>query len=253
MSLKDEILKQSQKHSEVSTSSNIQNVIIEQTLNKLFDFGDKDEVERSGLHASSIIAAETKFCFREQVLSLLFKQTQGHQLPSKQKRVFEEGKAIHRKWQGLFERSGIADEIELRHYEEKYDLYFTPDAVVKINSKKYVVEIKSMNSFQYQKATSHPSGQKQLELYMHLLGIRDGFVLAEDKNTQDFKVFILTYDYERLMPIISRLETVVSMRNAFLSDKEIPARTCKNSDCSRANECNMKDACFNIGIGRVRL
>ena len=50
MSLKDEILKQSQKHSEVSTSSNIQKVIIEQTLNKLFDFGDKDEVERSGLH-----------------------------------------------------------------------------------------------------------------------------------------------------------------------------------------------------------
>ena len=62
--------------------------------------------ERKGLHASAIIVSEDKFCIRQQLLSLFYKQKQGEQVPIGLKRIFSEGDAIHEKWQRLFIRGG---------------------------------------------------------------------------------------------------------------------------------------------------
>ena len=60
--------------------------------------------ERVGLHASAMLVSENNFCMRSQVLSLLYKQLQGKQIQVGLMRIFEEGNAIHEKWQRLFIR-----------------------------------------------------------------------------------------------------------------------------------------------------
>ena len=249
----------------------IEKLIIEKTLNSLFYAPKKMEEEldfvkqmftrgagsdeRVGLHASAIIVGENDFCYRQQVLSLLYKQTQGSEVPQQLKRIFEEGNAIHEKWQRLFIRGGLGkpEDMDRTRRIKKYELSFTPDAIITIAGKKYVVEIKSMNPIAFKHATSHPSGEKQCQLYMHFTGIPRGFVLAECKGTQQFKVFLLEYDHKVVRPFLSRLQEVKAMKNNMLKRKEIPVRKCKNCDTKRAQSCSMKDACFNVGIGRIRL
>lgn len=231
-------------------------LIIKQRLNKLFvdmrDVRHLDE-ERVGLHASAIIDSDANFCYRCQLLSLFYKQGQGRDLPIGLLRIFAEGNAIHEKWQNMFEKTGIAIKNEARSYSEKYDLYFTPDSLVKINGKIYVVEIKSMNTFAFKHAKSHPSGQKQCMLYMHLLGISNGFVLADDKNSQEFEIFPVVYDHEKVLPYIERLNEIQNMKRDFVENKVAPPRKCKDANVKRALECSMRDCCFNIGDGRKKL
>lgn len=253
-----------------STSS----MIIEQKLNKLmYEPPNPDEEsefirlvlnkngynkERAGLHASAIISSEKEFCYREQVLSLFFKQAQGHNIPIGLKRIFEEGNAIHEKWQRLFIRGGIAtkEDLDRSRFMKKYDLSFTPDGCpVKIANHDYVAEIKSVNTFQFKSMKSHPSGKKQLMLYMHLTGIHKGFVLCEDKNTQDIKVFAYGYNHEEVLPYVERLEGIQEFKRQFIEERKPPSRhpECKLCTSKRAEKCNMKDACFNVGMGRVKL
>lgn len=236
-----------------SQSDSVEALLIMSKLDKLFYNRDELDEERAGLHASSVIAGEADFCFREQVLSLLFKRNQGEQIPVGLKRVFAAGESIHAKWQNMFVKAGIAYVIEGRSFNEQYELYFTPDAIITLDGKRYVVEIKSMNTYSYQKAHSHPSGEKQMQLYMHLYGIPQGFVLAEDKNSQDWKPFIREYDPEIVKPFLYRLQEIQEMKRNYIKYKELPPCQCKNANTKKALQCGMRDACFKIGIGRVRL
>lgn len=233
--------------------SGLQELLLINRLDKLFYLRDHLDKDRAGLHASSIIVSDADLCYRQQVLSLLYKQNQSPELPVRLMRIFKQGDAIHRKWQDLFVKAGIAEEIEGRSYSEQYELYFTPDAIINLDGKKYVVEIKSMNTLSYQRATSHPSGRKQMQLYMHLKCIPQGFVLAEDKNTQEWKPFIEEYDPETVKPILARLNDIQEMKQAFLKYNEMPPRKCKKIDSKKSVECNMHDACWNVGMGRIRL
>ncbi len=253
----------------VKRAGSTDSLIIEQKLNSLFYLPPKPEEEleflehilnkhdneRVGLHASAIIASDNEFCYREQVLSLFYKQSQGQHLKVELKRVFEEGNAIHEKWQRLFIRGGLGKpkNMDRSTFIDEYDLSYTPDARIKLAKKKRIVEIKSMNTFAFKHATSHPSGKKQLMFYMYLDGVKDGFVLAEDKNTQEFKIFPYIFNEKEVEPYIIRLENIQKYKKRLLKNKKMVDGICKNSSCKRALKCNMRDACFNIGEGRKRL
>jgi hypothetical protein len=227
---------------------------IEQSLNSLFFTKAHDEEERKGLHASAIIESESKFCIREQVLSLIFKRNKNESktISPGLMRIFEEGNYIHLKWQNLFERNKIAIGIEDRGYSAMYDLYMTPDAIVKIKGKTYVVEIKSCNTFSFKHITNtHPKGTKQLQLYMHFTCIPRGFVLCEDKNTQEIKILIEEYNPEKVRPYIERLNKIMQYKRMFDETGKMAKRKCSTISCKRALECPMANACF--GLEREKL
>lgn len=246
---------------------------IKEQLNKLFyekpdydaelemmDFQySQEEEERVGLHASSIISAGKGFCFREQVLSLFFRQAQGENIDIRLKRIFEEGKSIGTKWQRLFIRGGIADkeDLDVSRMAEEYDLSYTPDAIIRLNNKRYVVEIKSMNTFQFKKTERPTVGIKQLKLYMYFEGIEQGFTLIEDKNDQDFKVILVT-DVNESDPDIADaleiLEKIQVYKKKFIKTKKPPKRIpeCDSSTCKRAMRCNMREACWGIRRERIK-
>lgn len=216
-----------------------------------------DSTERYGLHTSAIIVGEDKFCYREQVLSLLYKQAQGENVPQNLIRIFEEGNAIHEKWQRLFIRGGLckAEDCDFSKFYDEYEVGYTPDAIITIKGKKYVVEIKSVNTYQFMKMTSHPTASKQVQMYMHFSGIHDGIILCEDKNTQQFKVFVVKYNPDIVSPYIERLEAVKYYKNRVFEEGKMVKRCkqCTSKVCKRAITCAMRDACWNCGKGRVRL
>lgn len=220
---------------------------------------DQEEEERVGLHASAITSAGNDFCYREQVLSLFFKRSEQGNHPINLMRIFEEGKSIGTKWQRLFIRGDIGEkeDMDVSRMQKDYDLSYTPDGIVVIDNKKYVVEIKSQNTFGFQKQKSHPSGVKQLKLYMFFEGISRGFVLVEDKDMQDFKVLLVTdvdETDEDIANVLFILKRIQKLKKRFVNDKKPPKRLddCTSSTCKRALKCPLREACWNIGKGRVR-
>lgn len=251
---------------------NEESLRIEQELNKLFylpPLPNREakfvnmvlkkngyDAERVGLHGSAIIKGEKDFCYREQVLSLFYKQAQGENVPVNLKRIFEEGNAIHEKWQRLFIRGGLCDpdNLDRSRFNKKYSLSYTPDgAPVTLFGDEYVVEIKSVNTYQFKHLKSHPSGKKQLFLYMWLTGIHKGFVLCDDKNTQEFKVFAYDFDKDLILPFKQRLEAINQYKQEFVEERKMVKGICSKSTCKKAMDCNMRDACFNVGMGRIKL
>lgn len=258
----DKIKEDIVKNKEENETQKLQpSLIIKQKFNNMFvamrDGRGLDET-RAGLHASAIVASDSNFCYRQQVLSLLYEMSQGSDLPVSVLKIFSAGSYIHAKWQDMFKACDKAIEgfeyvrNEARSYSEKWNLYFTPDAIIKIDGVTYIVEIKSMNTFSYKHAAvstnPHPHARHQIQLYMHLTGIHHGLILIEDKNTQEFEVFKVDYNYKEVLPYLDRLLEIKSMLKDLIEDDIEPQRICNKETCKRASECNMRDACFGRGI-----
>lgn len=214
--------------------------------------------ERIGLHASALITGDKDFCVRQQVLSLIYRQLQGEQLPVGLVRIFEQGNAIHEKWQRMFIRAGYskAEDLDVTQFNKKFKISFTPDIICQIPEfydGKMVGEIKSVNTYQFQKMVRHPSAWKQLQWYMYLTGIHKGFVLSEDKNNQDFKIEVYDFDQSIVDPFIDRAEQVKYYYKRVMSEKKMVKRPkdANSPECKRCTNCAMKNACWNINGGGV--
>lgn len=219
-----------------------------------------DSQERIGLHASALISGEKDFCLRQQVLSLIYKQLQGEQHSVGLMRIFEEGNAIHEKWQRMFIRGGYSkyDELDKTQFNKKYKISFTPDIICCIPEfyeGKMIGEIKSVNTYQFQNMSRHPSAWKQCQWYMYLTGIKKGFVLSEDKNTQDFKIEIYDFDHSVVDEFIDRAEQIKYYYNRVFKEGKMVKRPkdAKNPECKRCQTCAMRNACWNINGGGVRI
>lgn len=211
----------------------------------------QETAERKGLHASAIIVSDNKFCLRQQVLSLIYHQLQGEQINIGLKRIFEEGNAVHEKWQRLFVRAKFSapTELDKTMYSDRYQLSYTPDIMCEIKDfydGPMIGEIKSVNTFQFKKMNRHPSAYKQLQLYMYLSGIDKGFVLCEDKNTQEFKIEVYDFDEHIVKPFIDRLEQIKKgYDNVFQKHKMIKRPLdATSANCKRCASCPMRVACW---------
>lgn len=220
--------------------------------------------ERVGLHASAMLTGDKQFCLRQQVLSLMYKQLQGEQNSADLKRIFEEGNAVHEKWQRLFLRAGWSgiNDLDVTRFWSKYKISYTPDIVCTIPEffeGRMVGEIKSVNTYQFQKMGRHPSAWKQCYWYSYMcimaekkagtwngIDYTKGFVLCEDKNTQMFKIEVYDFDIEQVKPFVQRCKDI---KQAYQSVKETnkmisrPADA-KSAECQRCHQCSMRDACW---------
>lgn len=274
MGIVNDIKKQAQKNGTVIQSSEAQELwsIINNAFLLQHDIDNEvkflkmvmtrgsDTQERVGLHASSMLVSDSAFCCRQQVLSLIYKQVQKDKVSIPLLRIFEEGNAIHEKWQRLFIRAGWSrwDKLDFTQYCDEYKMSFTPDIICKIPEfydGEMVGEIKSVNTFQYKRMTRHPSAWKQCQWYMHMTGLKKGFVLCEDKNNQEFKLEVYDYDPSSIEQFIDRADEVIERYNRLVNDHKMVGRPkdASSPDCKRCKECAMRDACWNIGMGRVKI
>lgn len=232
-----------------------------QFINQMFTRGGENE-ERVGLHASSII--QPGLCMRKLVLSLNYEPTHATTKPDPRLiRIFENGNYVHEKWQRLLIRAEYSepDHMDYTCFDETYQLQYTPDILCYIpefyKDDLLLGEIKSMCDNAYNKGTGNPEftkAVKQISLYLHFKKMKRGFILCENKDTQDYRVHIVEYDYKRVEPYIEILESVNEADRRFKRGGGLPQISPKyNKTCGKCQRCEMKDACYGIGKGRIRL
>jgi hypothetical protein len=227
-------------------------LLIETKLNNLFYTDDENREDRVMLHGSGLVASDSEWCYRQAILSFYYKGSEP-KIPIGLKRIFLNGWYVHEKWQKMFMQAGIAVGVEQRGESEEWGLLYTPDAIIKLGTKLYVVEIKSVNTMQFNNMISHPHGEKQLQLYMHMSGIPHGFVLCEDKNNQNIKIFPYEYDSEKARPYVERMVKVKALRKKFEEEGTLPMRCCDKESCKRSLGCAYHDACWNIKREKIKV
>lgn len=80
------------------------------------------------------------------------------------------------------------------------------DGVLEWKVDRILIEIKSMNPFQYMKLTSPPGYYlPQAMIYLKGTGLKNMLWLFEDKATQDLKEYITQYDEKIIVPIFDKL------------------------------------------------
>jgi len=270
MGIIDEIKKDAKGNRTIIQSS--ESLKLEKILNRMF-YLKKDPVnepkfvkqvmtrgletqERSGLHASALIVDDASFCLREQVLALTYKQKQGEQLSVGLMRIFEEGNAVHEKWQRLFIRAGYSgvNDLDVTQFNKKYRVSFTPDIICEIPEfydGKMIGELKSVNMYTYDKTVlpkRHPSAWKQLQWYMYLTGIHKGFVLSDNKNNQEFKIEVYDFNQDIVNPFIDRCEEIKSAYIKLHKYHKLISRpdgkAYKDANSKRCKSCAMRDICW---------
>lgn len=238
----------------ITQSRTVEELLVSRALDRLFYCANDEREERTGLHASAILSSDGEFCLREQVLSTIFRRDEEEGHSSNLRSIFTTGELIHQKWQSLFVIGGLSkdEDIERRVLSKEFNLLLTPDARAVINNRKYVVEIKSARDEAYRSyKTKHPTGTPQLQLYMHFLSIPNGFVLVENKNTQEHKEFIVKYDSNAVVRPLERLYRVKDAIGTYNCTNDLPQPICATTACKRAQRCPYTGACF--GTRRIKL
>lgn len=228
----------------LKSNNDLQSLLVNSAFDKLMFQKREEDETRIGMHGSGVISKD--FCYRQQVLSFYYKGAEPN-YPVELRRIFLNGWYVHIKWQKLFEQAKIAYGIEQRGKSDFWKLLFTPDAIIKLKNKLYIVEIKSVNTIQFQKMNEHESARHQIQLYMHMTGIPNGIVLCEDKNTQRIKTYIYQYNFEEVLPYLERMEKVKKYLGAYEKDKMLPKRICQSENNKCAENCAYKNACFGKG------
>jgi|ERR1041385_354380 hypothetical protein len=227
-------------------NSDMRELLVAKKLEGLFNKWYDDRPERSGIHASSVVQTDTQFCLRQLVLEAFFPHTP-LRLFDKTKRIFLHGEVIHRKWQALFQAAGIAEVIEKTFYDKATGLLFTPDVIARMLGTRVIVEIKSMSHKSFTETnTPHALARRQSNVYMHYSGVKLSLIIAEDKDNQDYKFWLLEYDPEAVQKYVRRLQRIVKFREIFKSSGKLPRRhtLCVDMSSPKARNCPVAQFCF---------
>jgi len=206
---------------------------------------------RVGLHASGLLEGDTRsFCLRKQVLSLIYKPREEKMFP-KLRRTFDIGNSIHELWQKRFIAAGYSSilDCDKTQYDEKTRISFSPDIICKLpDLGKYVIEIKSANKANYSNfyIKGHKSAEKQLNVYLHLTGIKRGIILVDNKDNQEFFVKIIEYDKSKLKDVLCTVERINKPYDKFLETKKIIKRPefAESKDCKHCKGCVYVEPCW---------
>ncbi len=142
---------------------------------------------------------------------------------AKLSRIFANGEDVHERYQKYFEDMGILVESERTLKNDAYRIKGKADAIIELNNKEYIVELKSINGISASKLKKpKPDHVKQINLYMFMTGIKEGFILYENKNNQEILNFKIDYKYSKIEPMLIAMESILNnIRNNKLMPKKV--------------------------------
>jgi len=180
----------------------------------MYNMQESSTRDNTKFHPSSIGS-----CVRQIVYTMLGTEVEPHE--PRLMRVFECGHSMHERFERWFGELGIQIAPELVLDENSPDETIArkcrelnvsgrTDSVIIIGDKLYLVELKSANSNMFKYQLKQPKVQHlwQLQIYMYLTNIHEGFLLYEDKNTQELKEFYIKYDPDLVAMLIERIKFV---------------------------------------------
>jgi CRISPR/Cas system-associated exonuclease Cas4 (RecB family) len=113
------------------------------------------------------------------------------------------------------------------------------DAIVNIEGKPNVVEIKSISSYGFQ-YLEKPRREHlcQIQLYMHYFKIEQGILIYENKDNQDLKEFIVNYDEKIAKSLLEEFEILKHMiENNIIPQIPLGLEDWECRYCDYAEEC----------------
>lgn len=166
-------------------------------------------------------------------------------------RIFECGHSMHERFERWFGEIGIQIATELILNEDSPDeaiasrcvplnISGRTDSLVVIDDELYLVELKSANGNMFKYYLNEPKEHhvQQLQLYMYLTGVHKGFILYEDKNTQELKEFYIQYDHK----LVEQLLEKIRMINYHVENRMLPNKEGKPSEW-QCKYCEFRGIC----------
>ncbi|MEK7664846.1 MAG: PD-(D/E)XK nuclease family protein [Patescibacteria group bacterium] len=168
-----------------------------------------------------------------------FKNAPRESLPARILRIFEHGEHMHRNIFNILYRLriGVTTEIPIPAQEI---ISGRADAILCIDNENYVLDIKSINSMIFRNLLQ-PKEENvcQIQLYMHYFNIKKGLLLYIDKDQQNIKEFLVSYD-ENLVKGL--LDGFYDLKSKIEADN-IPVRLQDYPKNWQCGYCQFKDIC----------
>lgn len=159
-------------------------------------------------------------------------------------RVFDVGTWYHVYMQNILYQIGLLEQAEVPVVNKEKYLNGKADGVFKeeVFGEKVVLEIKTMNSWTFQKAVFKPFAKHEFQasLYARELGAKKVLYLYINKDTSEIRDFLMPINEEQLAQADKKMADVISHVKAG----SLPKRTCTDRDCENAWACPFASLCF---------
>lgn len=168
------------------------------------------------------------------------------------------GTEAHERLQKVFKNAGILVEAERKVVSENPPIFGYADLVINWQGEEAVGEIKttSQESFVSKKAKNQPAGYHLLQVltYMKVLGLNKGFLIYENKNTQELLILPVTWNEANKKLIDDTFEWMQSTYdNATGKEPQLPTRPFKSKKSVVCKTCPYLDVCWEDEQGVVDL
>lgn len=197
-------------------------------------------IEADGFHPSSLGIKHGR-CARRNGYLLRGVEKQDR-FDSRTLRVFANGHAVHARLQDVLEKMGIQMESEVSIDYDDPPIKGHCDGVIEWNDRPIVIEIKSCSDevFTNRLKWKKPKDEHfdQVNIYAYVLNIDTVYIIYENKNTQELKVFEVPADRVKAEKIIKEWQLTWRAFN----DGQLPKRPYKIGSPVCAG-CDLKEIC----------
>ena len=166
------------------------------------------------------------------------------------------GTYAHDRIQKIMEKTGTVVALEHEVKNEDPPIRGFADVIVEMDDERVVGEIKTTKDevFAIKQSSNNVSGNHLLQIltYMKILGIKNGFVLYENKNTQEILIIPVSMNERNEKVINEVFDWLRSVRKLF-DDGILPMRGFTKSNYA-CKGCPVKDVCWKeLGDGDVEI
>lgn len=162
-------------------------------------------------------------------------------------RIFDHGDYTHMRIMSTLFSLGIVRAVEIKIPPQEI-ISGRADAIIGIDGKPYVVEIKSSSQFKFNKLNVPETDHlKQIQLYLHYFKVPQGVVIYEDKNTQELKEFLVNYDPKLVQEVLKEFQVLKEQ----LEKDAIPLIP-EDVELWRCEYCEYREECKKIEKSKLK-
>ena len=165
-------------------------------------------------------------------------------IDGKLQRIFDIGTWHHLYIQSILYQLGLLEQAEVPVVNKERYISGSADGVFKesVFGEKVVLEIKTMNDYQWKKAVFKPFDHHEFQasIYARELGAKKILYLYINKNTSEIKEFLVPVNEDQIELADRKMNRVIKA----VKSKTIPERTCGDRFCDVASTCAWATLCF---------
>lgn len=186
--------------------------------------------------------SELEGCARSLALDYIKAPMNSQELPARLHRIFENGHSVHDRLQGWLAdlatqyRGDFFFKPEVKIWSQKWEIDGHTDGWLHYMGHDYLIEIKSMNMNEFEKLRKpKPEHTAQFNIYLGVMQLQKGFIIYENKNNQDWKEFIHTFDPEMWKEATDHIDYI----RGEVKAKRLPPR----EETSSCRNCKFRAIC----------